>query len=71
MMSENEWNLTSRDIVILQSIYLGKTNEQIGNELNLSKHTIKANVADILKKLNVKDRFQAVLKAIIEKIIEI
>jgi len=71
MMSENEWNLTSRDIIILKRIYLGKTNEQIGCELNLSKHTIKANVAAILKKLNVKDRFQAVIKAIIEKIIEI
>lgn len=70
-MNGNEWNLSSRDIVILKSIYDGKTNEQIGSELNLSRHTIKANVANILKKMEVKDRFQAVLKAIIEKIIEI
>lgn len=70
-MKVEERNLSSRDVAILKRIYDGKTNEQIGSELNLSKHTIKANVADILKKMEAKNRFHAVIKAIIEKIIEI
>ena len=49
----------------------GKTNREIAGELVVSKYTIKAHVANILQKMQVEDRVQAVVKAIIDKIIEI
>lgn len=68
---ENSLNLTTRELEVLRSLAKGKTNNQIAKELVVSTHTVKAHVANILQKLNVEDRLQAVVKAITEKIIEI
>ena len=38
------------------------TNIEIGENLNISSHTAKANVASILRKLQVKNRLMAALK---------
>ncbi len=68
---ENSLNLTTRELEVLRSLAKGKTNNQIAKELVVSTHTVKAHVANILQKLNVEDRLQAVVKAIAEKIIDI
>lgn len=68
---ENNLNLTSRELQVLERIAKGKTNSQIAKELVVSPHTIKAHVANILQKFKVQDRLQAVVKAIAEKIIDI
>lgn len=61
--------LTSREIDVLKLLIKGKNNTEIAKELFVSKYTIKAYVANILQKLDVNDRVQAVVKAISEEII--
>lgn len=61
--------LTMRELEVLKYLIQGKNNNVIASELNVSKHTIKAHVANILQKLEVKDRFEAAIKAIQEKIV--
>ena len=61
--------LTSRERDVLKLLIKGKNNTEIAKELVVSKYTIKAHVANILQKLNVNDRVQAVVKAISEEII--
>lgn len=63
--------LNQRELKVLDLISKGKSNTQIAKEVNVSVHTIKVNVASILYKLKVKDRLQAVVKAIKEKLIDI
>lgn len=63
--------LSEREIEILKLIAEGKTNSQIAKEVKISIHTVKAHVANILLKLDVQYRLQAVVKAITEKIINI
>ncbi len=62
--------LTSREKEILKLISAGKTNLEIAKIMNLSIHTIKANVTCIFQKLNVKFRLQAVIKALEENLLE-
>lgn len=62
--------LTMREIEVLKLIYCGKTNKQIAEIMHLSTHTIKFYVTRILRKLGVKFRIQAVVKAISQKILE-
>ncbi|MEM7352408.1 MAG: response regulator transcription factor [Acidobacteriota bacterium] len=55
--------LTPREIEILELIAEGLSNKQIAKQLYLSLFTIKNHVHSILKKLQVKHRFEAVEKA--------
>ena len=47
---------------VLELLCKGYTNIEIGENLNISSHTAKANVASILRKLQVKNRLMAALK---------
>lgn len=67
---KNAFNLTSREIDVLEQLANGKTNVEIADELIISVHTVKAHVANILNKLGVDDRVKAVVKAISENIIK-
>lgn len=51
--------LTPREQQILDRIAAGHSNKMIARELDLSLHTIKRHVANILNKLGVNSRFQA------------
>ncbi|NIO69325.1 MAG: DNA-binding response regulator, partial [Anaerolineae bacterium] len=51
--------LTPREREVLQKINEGLSNKQIGLSLSISENTVKAHVANILKKLHVQTRFQA------------
>lgn len=70
-MSEKIEGLTSRELYILTKIAEGKTNKQIAADMQVSVHTVKANIAVILHKMNVKYRVQAVIKALFLKLIVI
>jgi DNA-binding NarL/FixJ family response regulator len=50
--------LTDQEKRLLPLIVEGKTNRQIGEELSLSPHTIKAYVSSILQKLNLTRRVE-------------
>lgn len=52
--------LTSREREILKWIYIGKSNIEIGAILEISPLTVKNHVQKILRKLNVRNRAQAV-----------
>lgn len=57
-------SLTKREKEVLRLMIDGKTNSQIAREIIISTSTAKAHVGRILTKLSVKDRVQAVVKAV-------
>ncbi len=61
--------LTKREIDVLREVSLGKTNNEVARALDISYETVKEHVQHILNKLKVKDRTQAALWAVREKII--
>lgn len=56
--------LTNREAEILQWIFEGKTNQQIGLALGISPFTVKNHLQRIFRKLGVGNRAQAVVKAL-------
>src|SRR4051812_28320186 len=55
--------LTSREMEILLLIAEGKSNQEIADELFIALKTVKTHVSNILSKLQVQDRTQAVIYA--------
>nr|WP_250886471.1 response regulator transcription factor [Bacillus sp. SM2101] len=55
--------LTSREMEILLLMTEGKTNQEIADQLYIALKTVKAHVSNILSKLEVQDRTQAVIYA--------
>ncbi|OIK15887.1 DNA-binding response regulator [Bacillus sp. MUM 116] len=55
--------LTSRELEILLLMAEGKTNQDIADELFIAVKTVKTHVSNILSKLRVQDRTQAVIYA--------
>ena len=56
--------LTRRECEVLQLLADGKSNRGIGETLFISEKTVKNHVSNILQKMNVNDRTQAVVYAI-------
>jgi two-component system, NarL family, response regulator LiaR len=55
--------LTKREMEILLLMAKGKTNQEIADELFIALKTVKTHVSNILSKLEVQDRTQAVIYA--------
>jgi DNA-binding NarL/FixJ family response regulator len=62
--------LTSREKEVLSQLTKGKSNKEIAKALFISDKTVKTHVSNILRKLEVKDRTQAAIKAIEENLIK-
>jgi len=60
--------LTEREVEILQQVALGKTNQEIADELFLSERTVRTHITNILAKLRLSNRTQAALYALREGI---
>ncbi len=56
--------LTDREMEVLSLLVKGLSNKEIADNLYISPRTVKSHVSNILRKLDVKDRTQAVIKAI-------
>lgn len=56
---------------MLQELALGKTNKQIAEDLVLSERTVRTHITNILAKLRLSNRTQAVLYALREGIAHI
>ena len=57
-------NLTAREAEVLWSLTQGMSNQEIGSKLFIAEGTVKVHVANILSKLGVSDRTQAVTTAL-------
>ncbi|MGB6132993.1 MAG: response regulator transcription factor [Acidobacteriaceae bacterium] len=57
-------DLTHRELEVLEQIVHGKSNKEIGTELDISEATVKTHVNSLLGKLGVTDRTQAATAAI-------
>jgi DNA-binding NarL/FixJ family response regulator len=62
--------LTRRELEVFRLIAGGLSNEEIAAKLVVSEHTAKTHVAHILRKLNLRDRTQAVVLAYESGIVE-
>ena len=67
--NRKDYDLTTREAQILKLMTEGYSNMEIAQMLVISINTTKAHVANILQKLEVDDRLQAVLKALKNKIV--
>ena len=63
--------ITQREKEILSQIAEGKDNEEIGETMSISEHTVKAHIKNIFQKLEVNDRTKAVVKAIRYNLIDV
>jgi two-component system, NarL family, response regulator LiaR len=62
--------LTEREMEVLKHIAEGKTNQEIADELFIALKTVKTHVSNILSKLQVQDRTQAVIYAFRHSIVK-
>lgn len=61
---EKPFNLTSAELKILEQVVLGKSNNQIAEDVFLSPWTVKTHIKNIYKKMHVNSRAAAVRLAI-------
>lgn len=62
--------LTAREMEILLLMTQGKTNQEIADELFIALKTVKTHVSNLLSKLDVQDRTQAVIYAFKHKLVQ-
>jgi two-component system NarL family response regulator len=63
--------LTGREVEVLQLVAKGMTSRQIGEDLFISENTVKNHIRNILDKLGLHSRNEAVLYAVREKLVTI
>jgi two-component system NarL family response regulator len=63
--------LTDRELEVLGLASDGLTNRQIGRRLHISENTVKNHMRNILEKLHLHSRMEAVLYAVREELIDL
>ena len=63
--------LTEREMEVLKLVARGMNNRDIAKELFISENTVKNHVRNILEKLQIHSRMEAVMVAVREKLIEL
>ena len=63
--------LTDREMQVLEQVAQGLNNRDIAKELFISENTVKNHVRNILEKLHLHSRMEAVVYAVREKLLEI
>ena len=63
--------LTDRELEVLRLVARGMNNREIAKELYISENTVKNHIRNILEKLQLHSRMEAVVYAVREKILEI
>lgn len=63
--------LTDRELQVLRLVAKGQNNRDIGAQLYISENTVKNHVRNILEKLHLHSRMEAVVYAVREKLLDI
>ena len=63
--------LTEREMEVLKLVATGRNNREIAKELFITENTVKNHVRNILEKLQLHSRMEAVVYAVREKLLEI
>jgi DNA-binding NarL/FixJ family response regulator len=63
--------ITERELSVLRGISEGASNRRIGAKLNITEHTVKGHLKNILSKLNASDRTHAVMIALKRGILDL
>jgi two-component system NarL family response regulator len=64
-------SLTEREIDVLKLVAKGLSNREISEELYISENTVKNHVRNILEKLHLHSRMEAVVYAMREKLLDV
>ncbi|MBZ5577169.1 MAG: response regulator transcription factor [Acidobacteriia bacterium] len=57
-------DLTPREVEVLRHLALGRSNKEIANALTIGDETVKTHVGNLLSKLQVENRAQAIVQAL-------
>jgi len=71
IVGSREPRLTGREIEILRHVAAGETSREIGRVLFISENTVKNHIRNVLDKLGLHSRSEAVLYAVRESLIEL
>jgi DNA-binding NarL/FixJ family response regulator len=63
--------LTDRELDVLRLVARGQNNREIGDELRISENTVKNHVSNILEKLQLHSRLEAVMYAVRERLLDV
>ena len=63
--------LTDRELEVLRLVAQGKSNREIAGDLYISENTVKNHVRNILEKLQLHSRMEAVMYAVKEKLLDL
>ncbi|MEI6289216.1 MAG: response regulator transcription factor [Chloroflexota bacterium] len=61
--------ISEREIEVLKLVSTGKSNREIAEELSVSENTVKFHIKNIIQKLNVSNRAEAVMVAVQKQIL--
>jgi DNA-binding NarL/FixJ family response regulator len=64
-------SLTARELDVLKLVAKGLSNREISEELYISENTVKNHVRNILEKLHLHARMEAVVYAMREKLLDV
>jgi NarL family two-component system response regulator LiaR len=64
-------DLTSREVEVLRQLALGLANKEIARALSISEETVKSHVGNVLGKLNVENRSQAIVQALKRRLVKL
>lgn len=68
-LSNEDFGLTPRELELLNQLKSGLTYERIANNLNISYFTVRKHIENIYKKLQVRNKLEAVQKAADNKLL--
>jgi DNA-binding NarL/FixJ family response regulator len=62
--------LSERELEVLKLVSVGKTNREVAREMSISENTVKFHLKNIMLKLNVSNRTEAVMVAITRELLK-
>ena len=64
-------DLTPREVEVLRQLALGLANKEIAPALSISEETVKSHVGNVLGKLQVENRSQAIVQALKRRLVNL